>query len=80
VIVIDGVPIKFEVVREGRIALSNPEFALGIPVPLVCRSDLFTLKLLANDDRGLDRHNSSRDLIDLAAMKQAWDEIPDGMW
>jgi hypothetical protein len=79
-ILIDGVPIKFEIVREDRISLSNPEFVDGIPVPLVSKYDLFTLKLLANDDRGLDVSNSSRDLIDLAVMKSAWGDIPKGVW
>jgi len=79
-ILVDGVPIKFELMREDRIRLSNPEVAEGIPVPLVSRADLFTLKLLANDDRGLDRSYSSRDLIDLAAMKFAWGDIPKGVW
>jgi hypothetical protein len=67
---IDGLPIKLEVVLEGRIALDTPSAAdavLGISTltPL----DMAATKLLANSDRHADDGVFSRDVIDLAMMQ-----------
>jgi hypothetical protein len=65
----DGQSIKFEIVREARIALEPPA-----PVDAICgvstltRLDLATSKLLANSDRQADDGVFSRDVIDLAMM------------
>lgn len=63
----DGAPIKFELIREARIPLEDSvDDLLGVPV--LGRVDMYTEKLLAHTDRGLDRSQLSRDLIDLAMM------------
>lgn len=69
-VVVDGEPVKIEIVREARIALEAPgrgEEICGIATltPL----DMATSKLLANSDRWADDGVFSRDLIDLAMMK-----------
>jgi hypothetical protein len=62
--------IKFEIILEGRIALSEPG-----PEDVVCGVqtltglDLSTEKLLANADRWADDSVFSRDLIDLAMQR-----------
>ena len=62
-------------VLEGRIDITgtlDPD--LGVPV--LDRDDMHAEKLLANADRGLDRSQMSRDLIDLGMMIAAWGPIP----
>ena len=66
---IDRVPVKFEIVLEGRIRFERPgsddqvcDIATLTPV------DLLASKLLANADRWRDDAVFSRDLIDLAMM------------
>lgn len=69
-VVVDGEPVKIEIVREGRIALQAPG-----PPDEICNIatltvlDMATSKLLANSDRWADDSVFSRDLIDLAMMK-----------
>jgi hypothetical protein len=63
--------LKFEIVREARIALAGVHVT-GLPVACLGRSSCFAEKFLANADRGLDRSTLSRDLVDLAFMFQAW--------
>ena len=69
-IAVDGLPIKFEIVHEARIAFATPGkrdevcgVASLLPVGLAAS------KLLANSDRWPDDGVFSRDLIDLAMMK-----------
>lgn len=65
-----GVEIKFEIVRESRVALLAParkDFVCGVPSLSVL--DLATSKLLAHVDRGLDDSTFNRDLLDLAMME-----------
>jgi hypothetical protein len=71
----DGTKVKFEIVREGRIALgTSPGPAIaGVRVPVLSRVDAFAEKFLANADRGLDVATSSRDIVDLAFMIQGWE-------
>lgn len=72
---VDNVPIRVEFVLEGRITIGGTlDRHLGVPV--LDRNDMYAEKLLANADRGLDRSQMSRDLIDLAMMIEAWGPIP----
>jgi len=76
---VDGVPIKLEVVREDRIALTGqiePQF----PVPVLSQIDMYAEKLLANTDRWADRSTSNRDLIDLGMMVHHRGAIPEQTW
>jgi hypothetical protein len=68
-VILDDVPIKFEIVAEARIALNAPEYFDKIPVPCLGFEDQCTEKLLANADRWLDTSIESRDLIDLAVLR-----------
>ncbi|HNF65790.1 MAG: hypothetical protein EKK65_04510 [Lysobacterales bacterium] len=82
VLEVEGVPIKFEIVREARIDLAGSQVS-GMPVGCVDRMGLFAEKLLANVDRGLDRSTLSRDALDLIVMQQAWGdagELPKSAW
>ena len=66
---VDGQPIKFEIILEGRIKLDAPtpcDHICGIAT--LTSLDMATSKLLANSDRGNDDGVFSRDLIDLAMM------------
>jgi len=68
-IFVNQLPIKFEIVLEGRIKLNPPsknDHIVGVSTltPL----DMATSKLLANSDRGMDVAAHCRDLIDLAMM------------
>lgn len=68
-VAVEGVEIKFEIVREARITLDAPhadDRVCGIATLTV--ADMATSKLLANSDRGMDDGTFSRDLIDLAMM------------
>lgn len=76
---IDGVPVKFEIVSEGRIEIDgaiNP--ATGVPT--LARTDMYAEKLLANADRYRDKAVASRDIIDLAMMIGHWGPVPEAAW
>lgn len=79
VLEVEGVAIKFEIVREGRIELVGGN-NMDLPVQTLSRVDLFAEKLLANTDRFNDEAVTSRDLIDLAIMIKFWDGIPPEAW
>ncbi|MDM0067241.1 nucleotidyl transferase AbiEii/AbiGii toxin family protein [Variovorax sp. J31P207] len=71
-LLVEGQPIKFEVVFEARIALERPGRADELcGVPTLTSLDMGATKLLANSDRWADDGVFSRDLIDLAMMKPA---------
>lgn len=75
VLEIDGQPIKIEFIKEGNTILQggmDPVFG----VPTLSRVDMYTQKLLANADRGMDKSTMSRDIIDLSMMISHWGEIP----
>jgi predicted nucleotidyltransferase component of viral defense system len=77
---VSGVSIKFEIVREGRIALDQPratDTILGIATAAL--GDLVATKLLANCDRWSDRSVYSRDIIDLAMIAAPRRQLKDGM-
>ena len=66
---VQGKPIKFEIVLEGRIALAKPrkkDSILGVAT--LTTLDMAASKLLANSDRGLDIGMHCRDVIDLAML------------
>lgn len=70
-----GQPVKFEIVREARVALEG-DMDNALSVPVLTPSDQFAQKLLANADRGLDRATSHRDAIDLGMLVRAHGVIP----
>jgi Nucleotidyl transferase AbiEii toxin, Type IV TA system len=76
---IDGAIIKFEIIREDRIALRGDLIAM-LPVEVICKEDLFAEKLLANADRFNDAAVSSRDLLDIAMMIDSWGAVPLSSW
>ena len=64
---VDGVPIKMEIVLEGRIELEAPAVTDTLcGVCTLCQKDLAAEKMLANSDRWGDVSAFNRDLIDLA--------------
>jgi hypothetical protein len=76
---VDNVPVKFEIVSEGRIQIDgavNP--ATGVPT--LARADMYAEKLLANADRYRDKAVASRDIIDLAMMIGHWGATPEAAW
>jgi hypothetical protein len=75
-IVVDGVPIKTEIIAEARFELDSPRQPSWSPVECLSVSDCFTSKLLANADRYADPSVHSRDLIDLAFLRNER-SIPD---
>jgi hypothetical protein len=68
---VEGAPLKFEIVLEGRIALAGMQ-CTGLPVPCLDHASCFAERLLANADRGRDDAVLGRDAIDLAFMVEAW--------
>jgi hypothetical protein len=67
IVSVRGVPLRFEIVREGRISLEgHPDFALG--VPRLTLADRIAEKLLANADRCQDRSTAYRDAADLGML------------
>lgn len=76
---VDDVPVKFEIVSEGRIQIEgamNPKTG----VPTLARADMYAEKLLANADRYRDKAVASRDIIDLAMMVGHWGPVPEAAW
>lgn len=66
---VDGSPIKFEIIHEGRITLGSPESTdLICGVKTLSVLDMAASKLLANADRWTDPSTHSRDIIDLAML------------
>ncbi|MFC5513676.1 nucleotidyl transferase AbiEii/AbiGii toxin family protein [Massilia jejuensis] len=76
---VDGVPVKFEIVSEGRIEIGG-EMNPVTGVPTLTRADMYAEKLLANADRYRDKAVASRDIIDLAMMIGHWGEVPTAAW
>lgn len=71
-VMVGETPIKFEIVREARIALDAPtEGDQVCGVSTLSAIDMVASKLLANSDRGMDDGTFNRDLIDLAMMAPA---------
>lgn len=76
---VDGTPIKFEIVSEGRIDITGGMDPM-LGVPTLARADMYAEKLLANADRCGDLSVASRDAIDLAMMIAHWGAIPEEAW
>ena len=73
---VEGKPIKFEIVLEGRISLAKPgqkDSILGVAT--LMKIDMAVSKLLANSDRGLDVGMHCRDVIDLAMLNLSKSEF-----
>lgn len=71
-IFVDQQPVKFEIILEGRVSLSQPgqnDSILGVST--LTALDMATSKLLANSDRGMDMGVHCRDVIDLAMMNSS---------
>lgn len=68
-IIVDGIPIKTEIIAEARFELEAPRQPSWSPVECLSINDCFTSKLLANADRYADRSVHCRDLIDLAFLR-----------
>jgi len=68
---VDGQPVKFEIICEGRIPLAG-ELIQDIPLESLSHVSCFAEKLLANADRARDTSSNARDLIDLAFMAASW--------
>jgi len=67
---VSNVPVKFEIILEGRMELDSPANDDTIcGVSTLNPVDMAASKFLANSDRWLDAGVFSRDLIDLAMMK-----------
>ncbi|MDF5712021.1 MAG: nucleotidyl transferase AbiEii/AbiGii toxin family protein [Nostoc sp. S4] len=69
IVVVDGVPIKTEIIAETRFQLDTPRYPKWSPVPCLSFNDCFTSKLLSNSDRYMDDSVQARDLIDLAILR-----------
>jgi hypothetical protein len=72
----NGQPIKFEIVREGRIDLSGA-FDDDLGLPTLSTVDMFAEKLLANSDRCQDRAVAYRDAFDLGMLILNHSSVPD---
>ncbi len=68
-IIVDGIPIKTEIIAEARFTLDEPRKPSWSPVDCLSITDCFTSKLLANADRYPDPSVHARDLIDLAFLR-----------
>ncbi len=76
---VEGEPIKFEVVSEGRIDLTG-EVDPTLPVARLTDADLVAEKLLANEDRYLDDSALGRDAIDLLVLERTLGSLPESAW
>ena len=73
---VEGKPIKFETVLEGRIGLAKPKKKDSIlGVASLTKLDMAVSKLLANSDRGLDMGMHCRDVLDLAMLNLSKSEF-----
>jgi hypothetical protein len=76
---VDGKPVKFEIISEGRVPLAGVSIQ-ELPVESLNHVSCFAEKFLANTDRARDTSTNSRDLIDLAFMTASWsiDHLTEG--
>lgn len=74
-IIVDGEPIKFEIIRAYNAELSGDIFDL--PVPVLSKESLFAEKLMANIDRWQNVSGQSKDVVDLIMMSHHWGGPPD---
>jgi hypothetical protein len=79
IVAVQEFPLRFEIVREGRIALEGqPDRALGVPRLVI--ADRIAEKMLANADRCQDRSTAYRDAIDLGMLALRRGPFPDAAW
>ena len=76
---VDGEPLKFEIVSEGRIDLAGVDDP-ALPVARLSDEDLVAEKLLANEDRLWDDGTLGRDAMDLLVLEHALGGFPAGAW
>ncbi|MFT4102360.1 MAG: nucleotidyl transferase AbiEii/AbiGii toxin family protein [Burkholderiaceae bacterium] len=77
---IDDMPIKFEIVFEGRIELADPLPEQRIDgIWTLTAADQVATKLMANSDRWADDSVWSRDLLDLAMLTEDGNLDADGI-
>lgn len=76
---VHGMPLKFEIVSEGRIELEGAHDP-SLPVSRLQDQDLVAEKLLANEDRFLDESAMARDMIDLIMLEHVLGELPVSAW
>jgi hypothetical protein len=77
---IDGIPVKFEIVFEGRVSLADPLPEQRVNgVWTLAREDQVATKLMANSDRWADKSVWNRDLIDLAMLTNGGPADPAGV-
>lgn len=72
IIDIDGSPLKFEIVLEGRLQSLDADAVRCNGVAQLSRESAFAEKFLANADRALDASTLGRDIVDLAFMAEGW--------
>lgn len=70
------IQIKLEIIAENRFSITAPRAPQWSPVPCLSIEDCFASKLLANADRFQDRSTKSRDLVDLAILRNHY-QIPE---
>ena len=75
VVSVAGVPLRFEIIREARIALAGGTHPVA-PVPCLGPLERIAEKLLANADRGLDPATGCRDALDLGMLIQRGGPLP----
>lgn len=73
---VEGVPLKVEIVSEGRIDLEGIEDPT-LPVPRLSDEDLVGEKFLANQDRYLDDAALGRDAFDLILLEHTLGRLPE---
>jgi len=77
---VDSVPIKFEIVFEGRVELQDPLPADRVNgMWALTMRDKVATKLMANSDRWADDSVWSRDIIDLAVLANGQEADPAGV-
>jgi|SRR6185295_7318486 len=72
--------LAVELIREARIELDPGKRPPWSPVECLSINDCYAEKLLANSDRWADRQVLSRDLVDLAALREQLGPIPEAAW
>ena len=70
-----GIPLRFEIIREARIALAGGTHPIA-PVPCLGLVERVAEKLLANADRGLDPATGCRDALDLGMIARRYGPLP----
>lgn len=79
-LVADGSPLKFEIIREGRIVLDAGARPSWSRVSCLTLPDAYAEKLLSNSDRWPDRQLLARDLVDLGMLRSEVGPIPGEAW